>query len=114
MKAICLSGDICANWSVPVYAPYSSAWNVLTICGSGRENSQWRQLVREPALDRPTDPLADAYDVELGRLGLVKNGRSLVESIMRLRALGEISDALETPALVELAVRVETKRKAPH
>jgi hypothetical protein len=71
-------------------------------------------LEREPALETPTGPLADAHDIELGRLGIIKSGRTLVESIMRLRALGEISDALETPALLELAVRVETRRKAPH
>ena len=60
-----------------------------------------------PHTDRTA--LRQSFEAELERLAEAAAGRSLVDGVMRLRALSEIAAALGTAALLELAVRLETQ-----
>lgn len=55
------------------------------------------------------DDLKRSFESELERLAVAASRRSLVEGVMRLRALAEIANALETPQLLDLAVRLEAR-----
>jgi hypothetical protein len=54
------------------------------------------------------DGLRLSFEDELSRLAKAAAETGSVEAVLRLRALGDIAAALETSALLALAVRVET------
>ena len=62
-------------------------------------------------------PKRDALDAELEseilRLAIAARRDNAVEAVMRLRALIEISDGLDTDDLVAMAVRVSADRYRP-
>ena len=63
-----------------------------------------KPLLRDKAQQRAA--LDEEFDLEVARLAGVARCGNPVESVMRLRALVEISGVLDTDALVALAVQI--------
>jgi hypothetical protein len=66
-----------------------------------------------PSATDSGEDLQRAFQSELDRLAAGASRNSIVEAVMRLRALGEIAEALSTEALLDLAVRVEAEHHKP-
>ena len=62
-----------------------------------------------PSSTDEREDLQQAFQAELDRLATAASRNSIVEAVMRLRALGEIASALDTDGLLDLAVRVEAE-----
>jgi hypothetical protein len=64
----------------------------------------------DKSVDR--EELQRVFQLELDRLGAAASRTSLVESVMRLRALTEIAETMETPDLLNLAVGMQSAQRS--
>lgn len=55
------------------------------------------------------DDFERVFRAELDRLAAAASRQNLIEGVMRVRALGEIAAHLDTPALLDLAIRIEAQ-----